>query len=224
MNKPGTKPLWKSFLLLFLAVTLLTLNLVLTLYPELPSLIPVHWNADGQADRWAPRATVLLHMAFMVVVGVLWLVLPKLSPKRFAVDQFESTWWYLGMVSLSCLAYVQFVHLWGAWKPGFDVDRALLGGMGMFFIFSGNVTGKVRRNFWLGVRTPWTLSNERVWYATHRFAAKTMVTGGMLALVVALADWPSALAVAALAGGALAPVAYSLVYYKRLERAGTLEA
>lgn len=218
------KPMWKRFLLLFLAVSLLTLNLVLVVYPELPSLVPVHWNADGEADRWGPRAMVLLYSAFMLGSGLLWLVLPRLSPKRFAVEEFESIWWYIGMVSVSCFAYLQCVHLWGAWKPGFDVDRAMLAGLGMFFILAGNVTGKVRRNFWLGVRTPWTLANERVWYATHRFAARTMVAGGLLALAAMLAGWPTLVALAAMGVGALVPVGYSLVYYKRLERAGTLEA
>ncbi|NNG22132.1 SdpI family protein [Telluria aromaticivorans] len=224
MKDVKNKPMWKRFLLLFLAVVVVTVNLVVAVYPELPSLIPVHWNADGEADRWGPRSMVLLYLAIMVGSGLLWLVLPKLSPKRFAVEEFEATWWYVGMVSVSCFAYLQCVHLWGAWRPGFNVDRAMLGGLGMFFLLAGNVTGKVRRNFWLGVRTPWTLANERVWYATHRFAAKTMVAGGVLALVTALAGWPTLLALVALAAGALAPVGFSLVYYKRLERAGTLEA
>ncbi|SFC13360.1 SdpI family protein [Massilia yuzhufengensis] len=224
MNKTPTKPMWKRFLLLYLAVLLLTFNLALAVYEDLPSLIPLHWNASGEPDRWGGRAMVFLHSAVMLAVGALWMVLPKLSPARFKVDEFEATWWYVGMVTVSCLGYLQCMHLWGAWHPGFDADRAMLGGIGGFYVLAGNVTGKLRRNFWLGVRTPWTLSNDRVWYATHRFAAKTMVAGGVLALVVALAGWSRWLALAALAGGVLVPVVFSLVYYKRLERAGMLEA
>jgi uncharacterized membrane protein len=76
----------------------------------------------------------------------------------------------------------------------------------------GNVMGKVRRNFWLGVRTPWTLANERVWYATHRLAGKTMVAGGLVTLVAALSALPGVVAVVALIGAALVPVGFSLVY------------
>jgi uncharacterized membrane protein len=100
----------------------------------------------------------------------------------------------------------------------------VLGGIALLFVLLGNVMGKLRRNFWLGVRTPWTLANERVWYATHRLAARTMVAGGLPALVAALGALPHLVAVAALLGAALVPVVFSLVYYKRLERAGTLEA
>jgi uncharacterized membrane protein len=102
------------------------------------------------------------------------------------------------------------------------MDRAIVGGLGMFFVLAGNVMGKVRRNFWLGVRTPWTLANDRVWYATHRLAARTMVAGGALAVLVALAGWHGVLGIGGLVLGAIVPVVFSLVYYKRLEKADAL--
>lgn len=214
----------KTYLMVFVAAAVLSLGVSVVLYPQLPSLIPVHWNAHGEADGWGPRAAVFVHTAVLIAVGLLLLALPKISPRRFAVESFESTFWFSGMAVVCLLGYLQGVHLVGAMRGGFPVDRAMLGGVGLFFVLAGNVMGKVRRNFWLGVRTPWTLANERVWYATHRLAARTMVIGGLLVLAVALAGWPTPLAVAALVGAALMPAGYSLVYYKRLERQGTLEA
>jgi uncharacterized membrane protein len=214
----------KRFVLVCLAALLLTLGMLAWVYPELPARVPMHWNAAGEIDGWGERHMVLIHSLFLLGVPVVWLLLPSVSPQRFAVESFEATWWFSGM-ALACLfAYLQCVHLWAAWKPDFPMDRAVLGGIGLFFVLIGNVMGKVRRNFWLGVRTPWTLANERVWYATHRLAGKTMVAGGLVTLVAALAGMPGVVAVAALVGAALVPVGYSLVYYKRLERAGTLEA
>ena len=214
----------KRFVFVCLAAAVLVLGMIAAVYPELPARVPVHWNAAGGIDGWGERHTVLIHSAFMAGLAALWLVLPKISPKRFAVDGFESTWWFCGMLMVCLVAYIQCMHLWAAWKPGFPMDRAVLGGLGLLFVLLGNVMGKVRRNFWLGIRTPWTLANERVWYATHRLAAKSMVAGGLVTLIVALAGLPGVVAVVALLGAALAPVAFSLVYYKRLERAGTLEA
>jgi uncharacterized membrane protein len=214
----------KRYLFVFAAVLLLVLGMALVIYPQLPAQVPVHWNAAGEVDGWGPRAEVLMHAPFLVVLGLLWLVLPKVSPRRFAVEGFEATWWFSGMAMVALLGYMQCVHLWAAWQGGFAMDRAIVGGLGAFFVVAGNVMGKVRRNFWLGVRTPWTLANERVWYATHRLAARTMVAGGLLAIVVALAGWPGVIGIAGLLSGALAPVVFSLVYYKRLEKAGTLEA
>jgi uncharacterized membrane protein len=86
----------------------------------------------------------------------------------------------------------------------------------------GNVMGKVRRNFFIGVRTPWTLANERVWYATHRFAAKSMVAAGILAFIAAITGAPFLICLVLILLGVLTPVVYSLICYKGLERRGQL--
>ncbi|KFI06598.1 SdpI family protein [Massilia sp. BSC265] len=213
----------RRFIWVCVVALLAVAGMIALIYPELPARVPVHWNAAGEIDGWDERPTLLVHSAFMLGVAALWLVLPKVSPQRFAVDGFDSTWWFSGMLIVCLMGYLQCMHLWAAWKPGFPMDSAVLGGLGLLFVLLGNVMGKVRRNFWLGIRTPWTLANERVWYATHRLAAKSMVGGGLLALVAAFA-LPGPVAVAALVASALLPAVYSLLYYKRLERAGTLEA
>lgn len=218
----------KRFILVCMAALLLVLGMGAVVYPELPARVPLHWNAVGEVDGWGERPLLLIHSAIMLGLAALWLVLPRISPRRFGVDRFADTWWFSGMLLVALFAYMQCIHLWAALKPGFPMDRAVLGGIALLFVLLGNVMGKLRRNFWLGVRTPWTLANERVWYATHRLAARTMVAGGLLALAAALGALSGPLsgmvAVAALLGSALVPVVFSLVYYKRLERAGTLEA
>jgi uncharacterized membrane protein len=81
--------------------------------------------------------------------------------------------------------------------------------------------GKLRRNFYLGIRTPWTLTSERVWNETHRFAARITVAGGMVGLALSIAGlylW----ALLAILVPLLASVVYSLVIYKQLERRGEL--
>ena len=87
----------------------------------------------------------------------------------------------------------------------------------------GNVMGKVRSNFWIGIRTPWTLANQRVWYATHRFAAKTTVGGALLSFAGVLAGLPLWMCMAVLLAGPVIPAFYSLLVYRRLERKGNLE-
>jgi uncharacterized membrane protein len=156
-----------------------------------------------------------LLLAFVTLV---WAVLPGVSPEKFKVGGFSATWWYCGIVTAALLAYIQAVLLWGVSTGSMPMARALLGGIGAGVILLGNVIGKVKRNFWLGVRTPWTLASDRVWYATHRLAGKTMVAGGLVALGAALLDLPFDIGIGAIVIGALVPAAWSLVYYKRLER------
>jgi uncharacterized membrane protein len=101
------------------------------------------------------------------------------------------------------------------------MGRAVLCGVCLFIILFGNLLGKVRRNFYIGVRTPWTLASERVWNDTHRFAARITVAAGLLGLALSIAGLYLAALFALLAGG-LAPVVYSLVLYKQLERRGEI--
>lgn len=193
-------------------------------YPGLPERIPMHWNAAGEIDGYGERATIFTMPAAMAAILALLTVLPRFDPRRFSSADSGDTFWFSALVVTGLLGYIHALLLWSASGEAVDVRRALIGGMAVFLALLGNVMGKVRRNFWVGVRTPWTLANERVWYATHRLAAKTMVGGSLLALVAVLAGLHPVLGVALIVAGLLVPVVYSLVYYKRLERDGQLDA
>lgn len=211
------------YLLLCGAVLLATAVFTLTLYSKLPATIATHWNSAGETTGHGPRALVFIGTALMVLIMLLWTVLPSLSPKRFALDTFDATYWQLGLMFVALIGYLQCVAVWGAWSAPMPISRAMLGGLAVFFGLIGNVMGKVRRNFWIGVRTPWTPASERVWYSTHRFAAKAMVIGAVLALAAVVAGLPLALCLTVLLAGPIMSVFYSLLVYKRLERKGNLE-
>jgi len=208
-----TRFLWWS-----VPVFLLVLAATAFVYRDLPATIPTHWNGAGQADGHGPRAMIFLEPLLMGLTILLWPTLPRVSPDKFRVEGFSDTWWFSGMVLAGLFAYIQCVQLAGLTQGALDIGRALLGGIGVAIVLLGNVLGKVKRNFWLGVRTPWTLASDRVWYATHRLAGKSMVAGGLVVLAAALAGLPAYVATAALIAAALVPVVFSLVYYKRLER------
>ena len=211
----------KRFLVLSGLLTLAALAFCAWLYPAMPASIPTHWNADGVADGFSPRTAIFVYTGLMLATIGAWSLLPSLSPRRFAIDAFAPTWWQGGVMLVAFIAYAQCLHAWSAYSGGVDMGRAMLAGLALLFAFTGNVMGKVRRNFWFGVRTPWTLASERVWYATHRMAARSMVAGAALALLLLLRA-PTGWAIAILAGSALLPAAWSLLYYKRLERRGAL--
>lgn len=134
------------------------------------------------------------------------------------METFQPTYLYIMVVMLGLLAYIQAVVLWAALSAAPDAGRAILGGLFWLFALLGNVLGKVRRNFYLGVRTPWTLTNEQVWNASHRFAAKTFFVGGLLGFILTAVGVQSWFLFAVLTAGAISPVAYSLILCKRLER------
>jgi len=190
-------------------------------YPYLPGRVPTHWNLQGEVDGYSPRWMLFIFgPSVMASILGLFRVLPWLSPKQFEVDTFRSTYLYIMLVILVFFAYMFGLVLWAGLQGPWSTGQAMWGGVCLLFIMLGNVLGKVRRNFWIGVRTPWTLANERVWNATHRFAAKTFVVGGVAGFVLSLAGSGFWISFGALMAGALAPVAHSVVYYKQLERRG----
>ena len=187
-------------------------------WPQLPEVVAVHWNYRGEVDGYAPRAILwLLGPGLMACMLMLALVLPSLSPRRFEVQPFESTFYYSFGVVLGLLAYVQCLVLASAIGMAVPIDRAVPAGLLVMLVLAGNPMGKVRRNFYLGIRTPWTLSSERVWYATHRLAARLMVGSGLLGLAALACGAPGWLLLVLVFAWAPLAILYSLVQYKRLD-------
>jgi uncharacterized membrane protein len=209
----------RAYFLIAALIVLATFVATLVAYPQLPNFVPTHWNVHNQVNGYSPKwALFLLGPGMMLAIAVLFYFLPWLSPKQFEVDTFRATYLQVMVIIIAMLAYFHGVILWTGVGHAMDVGRAIIGGTCLLFALLGNLLGKVRRNFYIGVRTPWALANERVWNATHRFAAKTFVASGMIGLIVTLlgfAGWP--VFILLIVGGA-APVAYSLIFYKQLER------
>jgi uncharacterized membrane protein len=198
------------------------------LYPGLPDKIPTHWNIHGQVDDYGSKTwAVFLMPGAMLAMLSLFALLPWLSPKNFEVDSFRSTYLFILVVVQALFGFIHGVALYAAkaheaGSDNVDVGRVLIGGMFLFFAALGNVMGKVRRNFYIGVRVPWTLASDRVWNDTHRVAAWSMVGGSLVGLVLVASGLPLALAFGVLMVSILLPIVYSFVHYKQLEKRGLL--
>jgi uncharacterized membrane protein len=194
-------------------------------FADLPASVPIHWNTDGRPKGMGPRAMLwLLGPGTMAGILLLGLCLPSLSPERYRIEPFKATYSYFILVLVGMLACLHLALLRAILTGAIDIARTACGGLFLLLILLGNPLGKVRRNFFIGVRTPWSLASEQVWYATHRLAARLMVGSGLLGLVAVTAGAPSWALVALGGGWALIAVVFSLVHYKRLQRGGQLRA
>jgi uncharacterized membrane protein len=200
------------------------------LFGQLPDKIPVHWNIRGEPDRIIAKQDAWMNFwltpAIMIGLLLLTLILPWLSPRSFSIEPFRDTYGYILALLALLFAYIHGLLLWSSLHPEVQTARLLIGGVFVFFALLGNVLGRVRRNFWVGIRTPWTLASEKVWNATHRLGAWLFVACGVIGAIVVLAGagsvWCFIVSFAGLMLAALVPVIYSLVLYKRLERQGRL--
>lgn len=191
-------------------------------YPTLPERIPVHWNIRGEVDGWGSRSTILLGPGLILLGWAMLHGLPKLSPRQFSIDAFGSTFNLIMFLVSGMFAYVGCLIIHASGHPHIDIGRWLIAGIALFLAALGNLMGKTRRNFYVGIRTPWTLASERVWDATHRLGGRWMATGGVAAAALVLLDGPAQLALAIVLAATLYPILFSYLYYKRLERTGGL--
>lgn len=215
------------FLSLGVALLATAAGLYFWVKPEhLQPRVPVHWNASLEPDGWLPREQAAAML--LLYPGVLWLLvlaawgLPKISPQNFKVESFRSVWDYVMLLVVLLFAVLMGAHVWAA-ITGELPARLFIGSFFLFWALIGSVLSKVQRNFWMGVRTPWTLASETVWIRTHRLAGWLWMAVGVVGLLAVLLGAPPMIAFGALIASALYPVLHSLILYKRLERQGKLE-
>jgi uncharacterized membrane protein len=217
------KAMTRNYYLVALAATAIVTIAIVGTYSHLPASVATHWNLDNQPNGYSPKWLLfVLGPGFMLGMMLLMRALPWLSPKNFEVDAFRPTYMQIMVIIVCLMGYLALVVLWVGLGHAMNVGRAISGGLCLLFALLGNLLGKVRRNFYVGIRTPWALANERVWYATHRFAGKVFVVAGLVGLVLTwfgLDGWP---VLTVLLVAAFVPALYSLMFYKGLERRGEL--
>lgn len=190
----------------------------LTLYPSLPPTVPSHWNLRGEVDGTAPRLWAAVGLpALAAGIYMLMLLTPLVDPRRENYPRFAGAY---RLIRLSLVAYLVGLHalvLLAASGRPVDVALAMRVAASLLFVVLGNILGQVRHNYFVGIRTPWTLASETVWIKTHRAAARAWVTAGLAGLAGAAAGPVAGFAILATAlGGALAfSAAYSYVLFRR---------
>jgi uncharacterized membrane protein len=208
----------RKVLLVEILLTAAACAATIVAYPHLPARVATHWDIhlrpNGYGRKWE---LFLLGPGLMAGVTLFTFLGPWLSPKRFQVDSFRSTWRQMMLLLFCMMGYIYAAILWAGLRHRIDAGRMILGGVCLIIVLMGNLMGKVRKNFYIGVRTPWTLASDRVWNATHRFAARTWMAGGILGLLFTIIGL-RVLSISVLLVGGLAPYVYSLIIYKQLER------
>ncbi|GAB4505859.1 MAG: SdpI family protein [Anaerolineales bacterium] len=187
-------------------------------YDRLPERVASHWNAANQVDGYISRfwGVSLMPLISAGMLALL-LVIPHIDPLQANVEKFRPA--FNGFITLM-IAFLLYVHgLTLAWNLGydrFDMGAALLPALGLLFIFVGFMMRQAKRNYFIGIRTPWTLSSDRVWDKTHRVGGMLFIASGLLALLGAFfplyAPW---LLLTPLLGSTFFLVVYSYLLYQQ---------
>jgi uncharacterized membrane protein len=187
-------------------------------YPKLPDRVPTHFDLRGNPDAYGPKWVPTI--VFPVMILALWGImrgLPKIDPRRANYARMQDTYDLLVNLVLSMVTALHLLILAGATGSHVPFIRFIPAIIGVSFIAIGNLLPRAKPNWWFGIRTPWTLSNDRVWERTHRVGGYVMTTLGVLAVISAfLATEVAFVAFVAVAGAmTLGLIAYSYFAWKQ---------
>ena len=199
-------------LLLFVVIPLVQLCYV---WPSIPDVIPVHFGLDGKADRFDNKSMLmwLIPLVLLLLYGILALV-PRLDPKK-RVNYGQGGYYTVRLASIMFLSVIfisYFFSLIGDWNFSRSMPLLLMA----FITVLGNYLPLIKPNYFIGVRTPWTLESEQVWTTTHRFSGRLWVTGGLIGFVLHI-FWPSlpfSVSVGLIVLLAVSSVTYSYLAYR----------
>ena len=188
-------------------------------YDKLPAQIPSHWNAQGIVDGYGSKWTTLIWLpALGVFLMVLFYFLPKLDPRKKNYSSFSTAREVLQLMILGFFAYIYFVIIYIVLHPEISIMPLMLRGIGVLFFVLGIAMRYLKSNYFVWIKTPWTLESEVVRDKTHKLGSWLFMWAGIVFFLNAF--WsgyflPVFLLVILVC--VLVPMGYSYVVYKGLK-------
>jgi uncharacterized membrane protein len=195
----------------------------LLLWNRLPDPMASHWNANDQVNGYISKFWgVFLLPLITLGMFLLFLVIPSIDPLKANIAQFRESFNLFIVLMVAFMVYLYGLTLaWNLGYSNFKMSGAMLPAIGLLFIFIGFMMRQAKRNYFIGIRTPWTLANDKVWDETHRVGAVLFMISGLLAFIGGffggtMAFW---MMFAPLMGSLIFLLAYSYVLYQRETKA-----
>jgi uncharacterized membrane protein len=167
-----------------LGIILLFFAVGASLYPSMPEMMASHWNIQGEVDGYMPKLWGLFLMPIVSLALFLLLIfIPRLDPLKANVAKFRKYFDNFVAIVVLFLFYLYLLVIF--WNKGarFEMIQFLAPAFAVLFYYAGVLTERAKRNWFIGIRTPWTLSNDKVWGKTHELGGRLFKTSGTLALL-----------------------------------------
>ena len=159
-----------------LLIVLIMIGAALYVYPLLPERVPIHWNALGEPDNYGSRIFAVFLLPFIYIIFyIATIFLPMMDPYRDNILELYISYWGTRLV-LGIFFLVIYISTLLKNFYDFDIVKVILVAMMLLFIVLGYFIRHTKRNFFLGIRTPWTLVDDEIWQKTHEKGGKWMMT------------------------------------------------
>ena len=169
--------------LVIVGIIILSFLIGVYFYPKMPDKIVSHWDIDGGVDGYMSKIWGLFLMPIISIgIFLFFLLLPKIDPLKKNIDKFRKYFDYFILTLILFLFYLFLLTIF--WNVGwrFNMIQVLAPAFGILFFYVGVLMEKAKRNWFIGIRTPWTLSNDKVCEKTHDVGGKLFKASGMTIL------------------------------------------
>lgn len=169
-----------------IAVVLLPFIYLAYIWNKLPQEVPIHWNIEGEIDGYGNKGMlILVPILLPLLVYVIFLIIPKIDPKN-RLNQMGNKLQNIKVLLTIFMAVLALFIIYSAKNQSFTNPNYMILGIGVLFIILGNYFKTIKPNYFLGIRTPWTLESETVWKETHKLAGKMWFVGGIVIVFASL--------------------------------------
>lgn len=173
----------KTSYIITIIILIFALATSFLVYDLLPEQIPSHWNSQGQVDAYAPKEIGLFIMPIInIIVLIILIIVPKIDPKKNNIAEFREYFDYFIITFTGFLAYLHFLTIFFSMGLINNLNFFLIPAFSVLFFVIGIMIGKAKQNYSIGIRTPWTLANKKVWEKTHKVTAKFVKIAAVISL------------------------------------------
>ena len=167
-------------------IILCILAFVITLifFDQLPDKVPKHWNISGDIDAYGDKYSIFMIPLMMAGMNAMFIALPRIDPRRHNYQKFQKSYVSFMNVITAFMFLMLMMTIYASFNPNqIDISMVMTIATGILISYFGNIMPKFRWNYFVGIRCPWTLSNEQVWFLTHRFGGKLWMVAGFLIML-----------------------------------------
>lgn len=208
----------KTSRIIAISIIVVSFILAIFLYPRMPEQMASHWNSQGEVDDYMTKFWGLFLMPIISVVSfILFLLIPRLDPLKKNIDKFRKYYDNFIVLFMAFLFYVYLLTIFFNLGFRFNMTEMILPAFAILFVYVGVLLENAKKNWFIGIRTPWTLSNDKVWDKTHKLSgtlfkvAGLFMVGGMF-----FNEYAFLFLLIPLIVICIVPIVYSYVEYKKI--------
>ena len=210
----------RSSYIISLIIVLASFLIGIYFYPQMPDKLASHWDVQGEVNGYLPKTIGLFLMPVIsIILLATFVIIPKIDPLRANIQKFRD---YFDTFVLGILIFMFYIYMLSImWNLGitFNMTLLIIPPIGLIFFCAGVLTENSEMNWFIGIRTPWTLSDERVWKKTNKLGGKIFKVSGIIAILsILIPGYEIILVLVPVIAGSIYLVAYSYYQYMRLNR------